>query len=96
MLTIFNGSVKLEEDYYSKNKVVILPLKFGRGHPVDGHPVQDVMDPSDITTKVLFKLDCLSCHQPHASAQSGLLVNDQVNNMAFCDNCHKDRLHRRN
>ncbi len=25
-------------------------------------------------------MNCLSCHQPHASAQAGLLVKDQVNN----------------
>ena len=31
VLTIFNGSVKLPEDYFAKNKVVVLPLKYGRG-----------------------------------------------------------------
>jgi predicted CXXCH cytochrome family protein len=31
----------------------------------------------------------LTCHQPHASAEHGLLVKDQVNNEAFCRNCHK-------
>ena len=46
VITIFNGSVKLPDDYYVKNKVVILPLKYGRGHPVSGHPVSDVMDPT--------------------------------------------------
>ena len=40
VLTIFNGQVKLPEDYYQKNKVVILPIKYGLGHPVLGHPVQ--------------------------------------------------------
>ncbi len=30
MITIFNGSVKLPEDYFVKNKVVILPLKYGK------------------------------------------------------------------
>jgi predicted CXXCH cytochrome family protein len=90
-LTIFNGQVKLPEDYYQKNKVAILPLRFGLGHPVEGHPVSDVMNPADIT-KVKTHLTCLSCHQPHASAQSGLLVKDQQNNMAFCDNCHKNRI----
>ena len=42
--------------------------------------------------KVKTPLSCLSCHQPHASAQPDLLIKDQVNNMAFCDNCHKNRL----
>jgi predicted CXXCH cytochrome family protein len=89
MVSIFKGQVKLPEDYYTKNKVVILPLKYGRGHPVDGHPVSDVMDPTDIT-KVHTKIDCMTCHQPHSSAQADLLVKDQANNMAFCSTCHKN------
>ena len=91
MLTIFNGQVKLPDDYYKKNKVAILPLRFGLGHPVEYHPVSDVMDPTN-QSKVKTPLTCLSCHQSHASAQPDLLVNDQANNMAFCDNCHKNRL----
>jgi len=90
-LTIFSGTVKLPGDYYQKNKVPILPLRFGLGHPVDYHPVSDVMDPTN-QSKVKTPLSCLSCHQPHASAQAGLLVHDQTNNMAFCDMCHKNRL----
>src|ERR1700678_2891017 len=91
VLTIFNGTAKLPEDYFQKNKVVILPIKYGLGHPVIGHPVQDVMDPADIT-KVKNHIDCMTCHQPHASTQPGLLAKDQANNMAFCDTCHKNRL----
>ncbi len=91
VLTIFNGKVKLPEDYYQKNQVVILPLKYGLGHPVQYHPVSDVMDPTNIT-KVKTPMSCLSCHQPHASAKPGLLVKDQENNMAFCDTCHKNRI----
>ncbi len=91
LLSIFNGKVKLPSDYYQKNKVPILPLRYGFGHPVDGHPVSDVMDPSNVG-KVKAKLGCLTCHQPHASLEPGLLVKDQSNNMAFCDNCHKNRM----
>lgn len=87
--TIFNGTVKLPEDYFKKNKVVVLPLKFGRGHPLEGHPVSDIIDPTDVT-KVKTKIDCLSCHQPHSSAQPDLLVKDQANNSVFCASCHKD------
>jgi hypothetical protein len=47
LLTIFNGTVKLPDDYYKKNKVAILPLRFGLGHPVEYHPVSDVMDPTN-------------------------------------------------
>lgn len=89
MITIFDGKVKLPEDYFKKNKVVVLPLKFGRGHPIAGHPVVDVPDPTDVT-KIHAKINCLSCHQPHASAQADLLVKDQANNLAFCVTCHKD------
>jgi len=90
VLTIFDGKVKLPEDYYQKNKVAILPLRYGLGHPVMGHPVQDLMDPEN-PTKVKTQLNCLTCHQPHSSTQAGLLVKDQANNMAFCDTCHKNR-----
>ena len=91
LLTIFNGAVKLPGDYYVKNKVPILPLRFGVGHPVANHPVSDVMDPAN-QNKVKTPLSCLSCHQAHASAQPGLLINDQADNMSFCDTCHKNRL----
>jgi predicted CXXCH cytochrome family protein len=91
VLTIFNGAVKLPWDYYQTNKVAILPLKYGLGHPVEYHPVSDVMDPSN-QSKVKTPLSCLSCHQPHASAQPDLLIKDQSNNTQFCDNCHKNRL----
>ncbi len=83
--------MKLPYDYYTKNKVPVLPLRFGLGHPVENHPVSNVMDPAN-QNKVKTPLSCLSCHQPHASAQAGLLVKDQTNNMAFCDMCHKNRL----
>jgi predicted CXXCH cytochrome family protein len=89
VFTIFNGSVKVPDDYFAKNKVVVLPLKYGRGHPIEGHPVSDVVDPTD-TTKIHAKIDCLSCHQPHSSAQPDLLIKDQANNLAFCSSCHKD------
>lgn len=87
MVTIFDGKVKLPENYFAK--VVRLPLKYGLGHPVDKHPVSDQMDPTDIT-KVRVALSCLSCHGAHASAKPGMLVNDQEDNLAFCSKCHKD------
>jgi predicted CXXCH cytochrome family protein len=89
MQTIFNGSVKLPDDYFVKNKVVVLPLKYGMGHPVAGHPVSDLIDPAN-PGKVTTQINCLTCHQPHSSAQPDLLVKDQANNMAFCSTCHKD------
>jgi predicted CXXCH cytochrome family protein len=89
LVTIFNGTVKLPEDYFAMNKVPVLPLRYGRGHPVEGHPVSDVLDPAN-TSVVRAKLSCMSCHQPHASAQPNLLVKDQADNLQFCSSCHKD------
>jgi len=86
---IFNGTLRLPDDYYKKNKVAILPLKYGKGHPVMGHPVSDVTDPTDIS-KIYAKMSCLTCHQPHSSANPGLLAKDQKNNTQFCATCHKD------
>ena len=90
LVTIFNGQVKLPENYFGM--VERLPIKYGRGHPVDKHPVVDQMDPNDVT-KVRVAVNCASCHQPHASAQPGLLLNDQKNDVAFCATCHKDLGH---
>lgn len=87
LVTIFDGKVKLPDTYF--RDVVRLPLKYGRGHPVDHHPVVDQMQPEDVT-KVRVAINCMTCHQPHASEKSGLLIKDQANNMAFCASCHKD------
>jgi predicted CXXCH cytochrome family protein len=89
VLKIFNGTVSLPDDYYKINKVPVLPLKYGKGHPIMGHPVSDVVDPTDVT-KLIQKITCLTCHQPHSSAHPDLLVNDQENNTKFCATCHKD------
>jgi len=86
LVTIFDGTVKLPEDYFGK--VPVLPLKYGAGHPVAGHPVSDLKDPND-PSKLVAAMNCLTCHQPHASAQPDLLVKDQANNEAFCKTCHK-------
>jgi predicted CXXCH cytochrome family protein len=87
IVTIFNGKVRLPEDYF---RFAALPLKYGHGHPVDRHPVIDAPSPSD-HGKVM-KVDCLTCHQPHSSSQPDLLVKDQQNNMAFCSSCHASTL----
>jgi predicted CXXCH cytochrome family protein len=90
LITIFDGKVRLPEDYFDKNKAYVLPLRYNLGHPVAQHPVANVMDPTNIS-KVKNTLSCVRCHQPHAG-QPQLLVKDQQNNMAFCDNCHQNRL----
>ncbi len=86
LVTIFGGAVKLPENYFTK--VPILPLKYNLGHPVDRHPVSNVMEATDIT-KVRVAINCLTCHQPHASAQPGLLAKDQKDDSMFCAGCHK-------
>jgi predicted CXXCH cytochrome family protein len=86
---LFSGTLRLPEDYFKRNKVPILPLKYGKGHPVMGHPVSDVTDPTNVS-KIYAKISCLTCHQPHSSANPGLLAKDQKNNAEFCATCHKD------
>jgi len=86
LVAIFNGKVLLPEDYF--RRVPVLPLEYGAGHPVEHHPISDLVDPND-RNKVLTALNCLTCHQPHSSAHPDLLVKDQVNNMEFCHTCHK-------
>ena len=87
LVTIFNGTVKLPEDYF--RRVPILPLKYGMGHPTDQHPVSGKVDPADPKSA---QMTCLTCHQPHSSAQAALLVKDQAVNMDFCNTCHKGKL----
>ncbi len=84
-IAIFNGRVKLPEGYM--NSVPTVAIKYGLGHPIERHPVVDQMDPGD-PTKVRAAINCISCHQPHASAEPNLLVKDQANNLKFCAGCH--------
>jgi predicted CXXCH cytochrome family protein len=86
-VAIFNGKVKLPENYF--NKVPILPLKYGLGHPTEKHPVSDTLIPK---TKTVFPMNCLTCHQQHAGNQPGMLVKDQKNDMNFCRTCHANGL----
>jgi predicted CXXCH cytochrome family protein len=89
LVAIFDGKVKLPEDYFSR--VSILPLVYGAGHPVAGHPVSDLHDLKD-SSKVITAINCLTCHQPHSSAKPDLLVKDQENNQAFCYTCHQGNI----
>jgi predicted CXXCH cytochrome family protein len=87
LVAIFDGKVKLPENYF--NKVLILPLKYDMGHPTERHPVSDVMNAK---TKTVISMNCLTCHQPHAGNELGMLVKDQKNNMNFCKSCHVNGL----
>ena len=86
MVAIFNGKVKLPENYFAQ--VPVIPIKYGLGHPVNRHPMTDQVDPNN-PDKVVKELNCATCHQPHSSTQPNLLVKDQATNTAFCDTCHK-------
>jgi len=83
LVAIFNGSVKLPGNYF--RKVPILPLKDGLGHPIANHPISGVVK---LRNKTTVQMNCLTCHQPHASTKRDLLVNDEEPNMAFCNRCH--------
>jgi predicted CXXCH cytochrome family protein len=87
LVTIYDGKVRLPEDYF--RKVPTLPLKYSVGHPTEQHPVGDSINPK---TKAPIPMNCLTCHQPHSSAQADLLVKDQKNNMDFCKTCHLNGL----
>jgi predicted CXXCH cytochrome family protein len=84
-VAIFDGKVRLPEDYF--NKVPRLNLKYNMGHPTANHPTSDYTDPLD--PKKVTKLNCQSCHQPHAGGASGLLVNNARPNAQFCRTCHQ-------
>src|SRR6266567_7413865 len=58
LVAIFDGKVKLPEDYFAK--VPILPIKYGLGHPVDRHPVVDQVDPMN-PDKVRVTMNCATC-----------------------------------
>jgi len=88
LVTIFNGKVKLPREYFAKNHVERFEIKYGLGHPTASHPVEDVRDPLD-QTKIKTKINCLTCHQPHAGEASAMLVGDTRPSLEFCRNCHK-------
>jgi predicted CXXCH cytochrome family protein len=88
LITLFNGQVRLPEDYFAKNKITILPLKNAKGHPTPSHPTEDIRDINDLT-KITTPISCLSCHQPHAGNFRALLAKDQKPGLEFCRGCHK-------
>ncbi len=91
MVSIFGGKVRLADNYMAKNKVFILPLKNGKGHPTPSHPTQDIRDLNDLS-KVVTPINCLSCHQPHAGVSQAMLAKDQRPGMEFCRSCHKGNI----
>lgn len=88
LLTIFGGKVRLPDDYFAKNQAPRFEIKFGLGHPIANHPVEDVRDPLD-QTKIKAQINCLTCHQPHAGAARAMLIKDAKPGLQFCRDCHK-------
>jgi predicted CXXCH cytochrome family protein len=86
IVTIFNGRVKLPEGYFSMVPRIV--IKYGLGHPIEGHPVVDQIDTGN-AMKVRSVINCSSCHQPHSSEERYLLVKDQPNTIRFCAGCHE-------
>ncbi len=89
LVTILDGKIRLPEDYFTARNVPILPLEYGAGHPTERHPISDV---TNIKTKSITPMNCLTCHQPHSGAENGMLVRDQAPNMDFCRTCHSNPL----
>jgi predicted CXXCH cytochrome family protein len=85
VVTIFDGKVRLPENYF--DSVTRLQLKSGLGHPTRKHPVSDVVDVLD--PKKVTKLSCLTCHQPHSGGARAMLVTDQKPTLMFCRRCHQ-------
>jgi predicted CXXCH cytochrome family protein len=87
LITIYEGKVKLPEGYLRKAPVI--PLEYGLGHPVQSHPVAGPVQAKD---PAAGQMNCLTCHQPHASEQPALLAKDQKPDMDFCKTCHQGRI----
>ncbi len=56
--------------------------KQGDNHPVEGHPVLI----KEGCWEAREKLNCVSCHSPHASDFAKLLPEEEM--MSFCNHCH--------
>jgi predicted CXXCH cytochrome family protein len=85
-VTIFNGTVRLPENYLSQVFLLRLDDK-GLGHPQAGHPVGGVLDPSD--PQKVKSITCVSCHTPHGGGEA-LLVTGEDTSGTLCSQCHAD------
>ena len=55
-------------------------------HPVEGHPVSG---PNVALGKDLPPITCLSCHEPHHSTASNLILPKYTNTTSLCLSCHR-------
>jgi predicted CXXCH cytochrome family protein len=54
-------------------------------HPVEGHPVSG---PNVALGKDAPPITCLSCHEPHHSTGSNLILPKYKNTTSLCMSCH--------
>ena len=83
-ITLFASQTVSEKDFDAIPKIGLDPSQ-RFGHPWATHPVAGRDDP----IREGERMSCLSCHQPHASAQPRLIraVADQKTDV--CDSCHQ-------
>jgi predicted CXXCH cytochrome family protein len=85
LVTIFDGKVRLPADYF--RNVTRLGLGAGKGHPTRNHPIDDFADPLD--PQKVTRINCLTCHQPHAGGARAMLVTNTRPNAQLCRMCHQ-------
>ena len=75
------GNQKLSREEYHQAPKLRLDPSGTTGHPILGHPVTG-KDPHG------KDLNCLSCHDPHSSALSGLMPHGVETEKDLCARCH--------
>jgi predicted CXXCH cytochrome family protein len=55
-------------------------------HPVEGHPVSG---PNTALGKDAPPITCLTCHEPHHSIVSNLILPKYKNTTSLCESCHR-------
>lgn len=81
-MTLFS-SVVLPADYLDSVKRIDVSSN-GRGHPIGNHPVAGMPDPS----KPGSTINCISCHDPHASDFTRRRFRMKQGQTVICLKCH--------
>ena len=85
-VSIFGGTVRLPGFYFTRMPSLDLNRGDSFGHPTTTHPVIAAVDRSDPEKK--RPMNCVSCHQPHASNARGMLDIATNKSMDLCNRCH--------
>jgi len=83
-VTLVAGQTISDRDFDAIPKIGLDPTQ-RFGHPWATHPVAG----RDDTLRKGEKMSCLSCHQPHASAQPTLIRAAADQKTDICDSCHQ-------